>query len=197
MKLFAKVAAMAAVLAIATVGVFACTYDDHEADDIARLFREGYDCTMQRFDEHTWVGLFEKDGSYYKVTASMSKAQGEALAGLDFLDEDYNAKLRSLLETFTVLSCQDIASQIPAQKDMDKWIGKTIGDAEKAGLEQNGSWCTGDEAGFTYSDGTLVYGMDVEGTFPDDRWSSMTADDKAKLVISRVYFAGFDYGILE
>ena len=200
MTRFSKTLAVAlcALALVATAfAMVACMHDNHEADDIADLFRDGYECTMQDFDEYSWVGLFEKDGSYYKVTASMSKAQAEALAGLDLLDEDYNAKLRSLLETFTVLSCQDMASQIPAQKDMDKWVGKTIGDVEKAGLEQNGSWCTGDEAGFTYSDGTIVYGMDVDGTFADDRWDSMSADERAKLVISRVYFAGFDWGILE
>ncbi len=191
-------AALCALALVATAfAMAACMHDNHEADDIARLFREGYDCSMQRFDEHTWVGLFEKEGSYYKVTASMTKAQAEAMDGLSILDEGYDGKLRSLLEVLTVLSCQDLAPQIPAQKDMDKWVGKTIGDAEKAGLEQNGSWCTGDEAGFTYSDGSIVYGMDVEGTFANDRWDSMSADERAKLVISRVYFAGFDYGILD
>ena len=47
MKRFTKLAAIFAALAltIAAAGLAACTHDNHEADDIARLYREGYDIT--------------------------------------------------------------------------------------------------------------------------------------------------------
>lgn len=199
MKRFAKLTALfaALVLTIATAGLASCMHDNHEADDIARLLREGYDCTMQIHDDQSWAGLFEKDGSYFKVTASMSKAQAEAMANLDLMDEDYDAKLRSLLESFTVLSCEDLASRIPSQKDVDAWVGKTIGDAERAGMEQNGFFFNGDYAEFTYTDGTLTYNLTVDGPFTEAQWDAMTPEDQAKLTITKATFGGFDLGILE
>ena len=199
MKCFAKLAAIfaAVALAIAAAGLAACMHDNHEADDIARLYREGYDITMQAYDEHSWAGLFVKDGSYMKVTASMSKAQAEALQNLDMFAEDYDKQMRSLLETFTVNSCEDVTGKIPAQKDMDKWVGKTVGDAERAGFERNGSGYNGDTAEFTLTDGTIQYGMTVAGTFTDAQYEALTDEDVAKLVITGVSFSGFDWGILE
>ena len=199
MKRFTKFAAIfaALALAIAAAGLAACTHDNHEAADITELFSKGYECTMQEYDDSSWAGLFVKEDSYFKVTASMSKAQFEALQGLDIFADDYDKQMRSLLETFTVNSCEDVTGKIPTQKDMDKWVGKTIGDAERAGLERNGSGYNGDTAEFTLTDGIVQYDMTVDGTFTDAQYEALTDEDIAKLTITGVVFAGFDWGILE
>ena len=197
MKKIAKIAALVAALAIACVGLFACTHDNHEAADITELFSKGYECTMQEYDDSSWAGLFVKDDSYYKVTASMSKAQFEALQGLDIFADDYEQQMRSLLESLTVNSCEDVTGKIPTQKDMEKWVGKTIGDAEGAGLERNGSGFNGENAEFVLSDGVILLDMTVAGTFTDAQYDALTDEDIAKLVITEVAFEGFDWGILE
>lgn len=202
MKPFAKLAALlcaAAIALTAAVGLAACSHDNHEADDIARLFREGYECTMSQFGDRSWEGLFQKDDSYFVVKARMTKAQEEALGNLDFFADDYDEQLRALMETFTVNSCEDVSGELPTQEDLDKYVTKTLDTIEKSGLLRCGSGFNGEQLMADYTDGIRIYSFVLQGTYTEAEAEAMLADETAwgDLRVASASFDRFDWDILK
>lgn len=69
--------------------------------------------------------VFEKDGQYYRVKASLSKEQEEALFNIDYSDEDYEEQQNAIIDSLEILEVENLNDQILTKEECDALVGKT------------------------------------------------------------------------
>lgn len=75
--------------------------------------------------ENAYVYVFEKDGTYWRLTADLSKETSAALSELDILADDYEEKEKELLYPLVVTKCENLNDQILSDEEMAAMVGKT------------------------------------------------------------------------
>ena len=135
-KLTAVILLLIMVLALAACGIT----KPAAKNEITDLLDQGYECRGWTADETMWRGMFLKGDSYdeiLKVTAPMTEKQYEEFNGY-FDDEDADAKQMAFLGTLTGVEVTDISDMVPAQEELDAYVGKTLGDMEADSFENTG-----------------------------------------------------------
>ncbi len=90
------------------------------------------------FGESCYVYAFDLDGIMYQAVAELDDTTAKALWDLEFDDPDYNRKLNELVAPLAVTKVVNITEEIPAQSELDGYVGKTFGE-----LFDSGWYCTG------------------------------------------------------
>ena len=195
-KLTAVILLLIMVLALAACGIT----KPAAKNEITDLLDQGYECRGWTADETMWRGMFLKGDSYdeiLKVTAPMTEKQYEEFNGY-FDDEDADVKQMAFLGTLTGVEVTDISDMVPAQEELDAYVGKTLGDMEADGFENTG-WTGEPETGFSfYYDGPVYYCrvMPAEGTMIEDM-DDFSANDIRAIEIGAVEFLGISSTIVE
>ncbi len=75
--------------------------------------------------ENAFVYVFEKDGTYWRLTAALNEEQAAALWELDILDEDYDGKQKELVSPLAVTKCENLNEKKLTDDEMKALVGKT------------------------------------------------------------------------
>ena len=75
--------------------------------------------------ENAFVYVFEKDGTYWRLTAALTEEQSAALWELDILDEDYDGKQKELVSPLAVTKCENLNEKKLTDDEMKALVGKT------------------------------------------------------------------------
>ena len=75
--------------------------------------------------ENAFVYVFEKDGTYWRLTAVLNEEQAAALWELDILDEDYDVKQKELVSPLAVTKCENLNEKKLTDEEMNALVGKT------------------------------------------------------------------------
>ena len=129
------------------------------------------------------------------VTAKLSDDETSTWEQIDITEENYDEEVEKFIASIpeneiTVTSLND---QIPSDKEINKFVGKTLSDLENAGYE----WSTDDEdedgnhlSVYTNYDTSVSLGVYIEGGTPD--LFELTDEEIAALKITDVKFWGFE-----
>lgn len=109
----------------------------------------------------------EEDGRYYiyKVTTELTAddlARYNELEDLEDFEERFNA-LEELYCGLKIKEIQDLKDKVPAQEELDKYVGKTAADLEADGLTEMKEYAYGDSRYFKNDTYLLMVTME-EGT---------------------------------
>ena len=136
-----------------------------------------------------YVYAFHVDDVAYRVIATMSQEVMDKVYALDPAKEDYEAKLNELIRPLSIDKWENLSTSIIAQVDLDKLVGKTLGDLLKAG------WTTAgyelDSMCFEMNNGAHQYAVQVEGKIADaDKFGENEEENMKPLVIKSVTYSG-------
>lgn len=106
--------------------------------DVLALPTYGYSSGMNKY-----VYSFELDNTVYQAIAVIDDDTREKLFDLDMDDPDYDRKQNEMIAPLPVTEIINITGQIPAQADLDGYVGKTFGELFDEGWSCSG-W-SGDE----------------------------------------------------
>lgn len=164
-------------------------------NEIAALFEEGYQDSYTTMEENTWKGILLKDDSWdsvYLVITEMTDEEYETYSGLDYADEDYDAKEKEILCQCGNVTVTEVTDTILTPDKLDAYVGMTMGELEDAGFENNGYW--GDpEMGyvFLFDNAGYSFGVYPAGDLGDlDGYSE---DELRGIKIDSILFSGFSH----
>lgn len=80
------------------------------------------------FGNTKYVYAFDLNGTAYQAIADLDETTSQALWDLDFDDEAYDRKLNALIAPLPVTKIVNLTEGIPAQSELDVYVGKTFGD---------------------------------------------------------------------
>lgn len=192
---------LAAFMLLTLVACGSKAEDTPAKNEITDLLDKGYSCVMSTADETQWKGVFQKEDSFdtvYMVTADMTAEKYNDFDSIGFDDPDADAKKNTILGSLPNVVVTDITNKIPAQAELDAYVGKTLGDLENSGFESTG-WCGDPEDGYTFYYDGPVYCCVVtpaEGTVTENMDDYSTNDIRA-LKIGKVEFQSFSGSILD
>ncbi|MBO4769512.1 MAG: hypothetical protein J5563_01875 [Clostridia bacterium] len=115
-------------------------------------------------DEERYVYVFENEGVYWRATADMSAEISEKVWDLD-LDETFADKAKEIVSGLPVSRLENLTEMIPAQQELDKYVGKTGQDLIADGFE-----CSGynlETMEFSLEKGPFAFTAVLEGTLED------------------------------
>ena len=179
------------------VGVFACTAllalfalgcGKSQETTVGELLDQGYESKITTYDESQWRSLMTKDGTWLDVTAKMTAGSYDAITGLDFFDDNYETQLRELVSALPVSSSKDITSTLPSQSDLDKFVGKTIGELEDAGYELSGYWTYGNEGGIYVTNSKFMLNASFDNSAEIEDVYALSDEARRALVITAMAF---------
>jgi len=160
------------------------------------LFEKGYKNNMHSVSNNVYQTLFIKDDSYIVATAKLSDEQYTIYESISYSDEDYDNEMKSFIISLDDVTLKDVSDKAPSQKDLDKYIGSTLGDLEKAGYEKTGTNL--DEKGelvFTYSNGTYNISVSLDDSIVVEDLDDLSENDIRAFKLDKITFNGFDFGI--
>ena len=167
-------------------------------NEITALLDEGYTTCCTSCGDTSWAGIFQKGNSWdsvYRVTAAMTEAQSEAFMNIGY-EDDYEAEERQILGQLSDVTVTDITDKVPAQEELDAWVGRTMGDLEADGFARNG-YMGDPETGYEFIFDGPVYSLDVTAAEAVDDLDNYSENDLRGLAIGSVRFAGFSFQLLE
>ncbi|MBQ6163213.1 MAG: M15 family metallopeptidase [Clostridia bacterium] len=137
-----------------------------------------------------FVYVFEKDGTYWRLTAELSDEESAALSALDILDEDYAEKEKALITPLAVTKCESLNELKLSDEDLAALVGKTgkelLDDGWNTGMGYNL-----DSMEFYWEHGPFAYTVtfekqeDLENTDDFDETAAV-----AELKVASVKFDG-------
>ena len=80
---------------------------------------------QESYSETYYVFVFQADGNWYRAVADLPQDVSDALWAIDFFDENRDQKIRDLISPLAVRSLENLSEQIPAQEELDSYVGKT------------------------------------------------------------------------
>ena len=89
---------------------------------------EGTENTENSLYSHYYVYVAAIGGTTYRFIADMDEETTNALFDLDWGDPDSDAKIEELSAPLKIIRIDNVTEGIPAQADLDKLVGKTVGE---------------------------------------------------------------------
>ena len=129
-----------------------------------------------------FVYAFQLDGTYYRVVASLTDEQQQALFDLDYDDPDYDAKEAEILSPLKIDTYDNLNDLIPPQEELDQWVGKTGQELMDEGWTISG-WNLADME-FWLNYGPFMYTVIMEGSVEDPE--EFDNEDIGPLVVQSV-----------
>lgn len=133
-----------------------------------------------------FIYAFTLDGTHYRVIAQMPEDVYNEAFDLDWSDEDHDAKLQELISPIEIVRYENLDDMIPAQEELDVYVGKTLQDMFDEGWYNSG-WNLEDMV-FWMNHGPFNYAVAVEGTV--ENYDDFDEEDMGPLVIKSVTYEG-------
>lgn len=162
---------------------------------IDKLYAEGYSLNMSSLDGDvgTWKAYYIKDGDWsqsYLVEIPMSQDEFNELFNAE-TDEEQQKMICSMQD----IKITNMKDQLPAEDEINKYVGKTLSEMEEEGYYVSGS--TDGEDGNVLVDCTKEDEYVINVAFNEDMtWEQFNEDnvDYSKLTVKEARFAGFGEG---
>ena len=90
------------------------------------------------WDENNYTLIFKYAGTEWLVNAAFSKELNDAIQAVDFMAEDRDDQINSILGPCGITTVIDLKTLAMPQDELDQWIGKTGQDLLDAGWKYNG-----------------------------------------------------------
>jgi hypothetical protein len=103
--------------------------------DVLSLRTESKDST---WDDNNYTLFFKYAGTEWLVNAAFSKELNDAISAVDFMAEDRDDQINSILGPCGITTVIDLKTLAMPQDELNQWIGKTGQDLLDAGWEYNG-----------------------------------------------------------
>ncbi len=87
------------------------------------------------WDENNYTLIFKYAGTEWLVNAAFSKELNDAIQAVDFMAEDRDDQINSILGPCEITMVIDLKTMAMPQDELDQWIGKTGQDLLDAGWE--------------------------------------------------------------
>lgn len=171
----------------------------NKTTELDKLEEQGYSRTMFVMQDNKWCGLYEKenDAKKYKVDIELSNSQVDEYNKISFDDEQAEQKQNAIIKKTKNIVVTDISNVVPTQTELDKYIGKTLGDLETDGFENTG-WIQNEDSYDFYYDGpvycckvTLKAGIVISDL--DD----YSMNDLRKLEIGKVEYTSLSTNVID
>jgi len=165
-----------------------------KSNEISEMYDNGYTCTMDTVIDDVWYGLLQKDDSYYKMTATLSKDDAEDYNELSAADDDYEEEREEFLFELKDVKKEDLTDKIPTELELMKYVGMTYGEFEEQGFENMGQNVSDNDTFFMFEGPIYSCDVTLDGDITDmDDWSQ---NDLRELNITDIKFTGFSQNIL-
>lgn len=138
------------------------------------------------YTEQYYVYVYKQDETYYRAIAVLSKDAFAKLSNLDIFSDDYDAKLTEAISPLVIDHIENLTQLIPAQSQLDQWVGKSGKDLFDAGWE-NAGWNL-DEMVFWMDYGNFQYDVVMTGDVKNS--DEFSEEDMNALVVKSVKFNG-------
>ncbi len=106
-----------------------------------------------------FICVIENDDICARFIANMPAELMHQMYELDVFDDDYTKKQVELVKDLDIVRVDDLKDGIPAQDDLDKYIGVTVSEFEAAGFEMSGWSIVETEGEFNYSNGVYEFAV--------------------------------------
>jgi len=162
---------------------------ENKGNPIYKLLDEGYEIRANMVsDSKVLTAFFAKGDSYLIVTANLDDDTHNKMMNAGS-ESDYYAALTSIKEVET----KDCSDEAISQTELDKYVGKTIGDFLHSNSEYKYNFgYSSKESNRSYfdlvKDNTYIM-VEVDKYYDDDTIDKMTASEYEQLVISKIYVA--------
>lgn len=146
------------------------------------------------YGETRYAYTFDLDGVIYQAVAELDQETSKALFDLDFDDPEYDAKENDLVAPLAIAKLINITDGVPAQSELDAYVGKTFGE-----LFEEGWYCTGwnfeeNAADMNNRYYTFKAGFDASDVDP----AAFEEEDLAELTVKSMTYSGLgDAGFFE
>lgn len=193
-KLFAVLMAVLMVTVFASCGQKTETPSGNE---VTELLEQGYSFSSLSADETQWKAVLQNEeapGKLYYGKASFTSELYETYNAID-LDDDEG--LKAFVAGLDGVTLTDISDRIPAQEELDAYVGKTVGELEDAGFENTGNINDGGKVTFCF-DGP-VYCCNVtltEDTVIEDL-NDLSVNDIRALEIGGMEYTGLSSYLID
>ncbi len=136
------------------------------------------------------IFAFEYNGSYYRVTAAISEKDQADYNGLDFFDEDYEAKGNAIISPLKIDKVECLDDQKLNSEEMEAFIGKTGQDLMDAGWH-NDSGYNLETMEFWMSFKSFEYTVVFDGTIDESEYENFDSEEGIRaLVVKSLAFEG-------
>ena len=136
----------------------------------------------------TYIYVFTLDGTYYRALAIMPQDVQDALYALEVDKPNYDDKVNELVSPLNIEKCENISKQIIPQAELDKYVGKTLGDLMNEGWGSSGS--NYEEMEFMFNKGPFVYAVKVEGKIDNiEKFQENEEENMKPFVIKSLAFS--------
>lgn len=127
---------------------------------------------------------------FYIFSAPATDELRDTFYALDVFDDDYEEQVKAFFAMVKDATFEDAASFIPAQAELDKYVGKTLADLEADGFSEWGYLLTDDYLCYTYTN--KVFECDAEVDM-----STGSEEEPSTYVIKNISFSGLSSDIIE
>ena len=115
-----------------------------------------YDSISTSLLDDKYVYVFEVDGVYYRAIADLPDDVAKKLDSLDY-SQEYDGKVLEIVSPLEVSRLDNLSEAIPAQDELDKYVGKTGQELLDDGW---GCWgCNLNDMEFTMSKGDYLFSV--------------------------------------
>ena len=148
-----------------------------------------YESMNKGNSETKYVYVFEKDGIVYRAVADLPADVSETIWSLDFIDENYDEKVREAVAPLPIVQLDNLTELIPAQAELDALVGKTGQELKDEGWTISG-WQL-DDMEFTLEHGPFAYTVIMEGDYtPNANYDFDEEADFPPLKVKSITYAG-------
>lgn len=158
-------------------------------EEVIAQLGENEDLNYTIYNDRLLV-ITQKDGRWLQLVAQFSEEDMAEVDALDVFADDYDTKKLEIVRRQTFNDCVDFTDALPAQEELDGFVGKTVGDVVNAGYEGNGWGISEEESHASFEKELMEY--DAKITLPEgfDADAEFEFDDLSDAVIEEMHFTG-------
>ena len=140
--------------------------------------------------EKYFAYIFEHDNTIYRAVSFITPEIFDQLFDLEFDDPEYNEKYNDIAAPLPIDRMDNLTEMIPAQEELDKYVGKTAGDLIDEGWSYS-SYNLEDMA-FDMYHGLFMYTVILDGTIENSE--ELDEADIRPLPVKSITWAGIGNG---
>ena len=140
--------------------------------------------------EKYFAYILEHDNTMYRAVSFITPEIFDQLFDLDFDDPEYNKKYNAIAAPLPIDRMDNLTEMIPAQEELDKYVGKTAGDLIDEGWSYS-SYNLEDMA-FDMYHGLFMYTVILDGTIENSE--ELDEADIRPLPVKSITWAGIGNG---
>lgn len=181
------------------IGIAVCFLTNPQKGlSVKKLLDNGYRVTATNGQNEVLKMILSNDEriSFFQLDACLNNEQQKQFVGLDPFKENYEQELQNFLLSIEQIKIRDISDLIPAQDDLDVYVGKTIGDLTENGFERAGWEGSGQRFFFIYSNTVYECRVKVEDAADIKDPELLQEAEISAMIIKSVEFMDLSWNVI-